>query len=702
MNPSPLFRIYLPLLLVLVAVISGCRKGTQLAYAQAPLISNFYVQVESESAAVQFDISDPLEREWEAWIYFSDDLGTYWQPITPVKDGENQIPLAPPFEPVNTLWSYRGDLSHLPQADVLLEIRLLDLDGAIHANAQSDPLSIGDPNPPVVHSITVPSGPEGGPIPISAVVSDAEQDHVSIELEWSLSGSEPWFPATLLNDESDLVVPVDIEGTDVEIIWLSHIDTPNVVSPLARVRIIAADASGQHQIQSLPLSLNTIAPQIESLTIGEIPGYLNGSESYLSDSGTEVSFIVSVPNRGSLFSVSWASGLGGATPDPSTLFIESDRVVDGRSVGTNLADLFVITGNFASWTVPEDSPLPTGPMRLSSTIDDLRGNPATAMEYQFQVTLGSASARPFDWHDRWNLDFDRDNYTITINVDSTGNILPAANLGSDGQPDHRQDLVTVGLQSNQQLPAASAVGANTRVELWIEEAVVDRIRTHFGETSLLDGSDLQPRLSFQTSSVNATSFMGIGGDDVEPVSYALGRATYDHKNSTTNDERSAQRGVFTSNMIQFYWNSWTFRNRFEGVLPGFGTPVGEHSLDATVLSASFERLNPSNNSAENQRYDAVWDAIDAWSRIVSVIASHEIGHAVGLCANNHPPTGLFGGVDDADFIGPFTSPYHVDTPGLNVMASALGLTSALVEGDSGYDFNELNRAYLAEWITLEP
>ena len=329
---------------MLVAVISGCRKGTQLAYAQAPLISNFYVQVESESAAVQFDISDPLEREWEAWIYFSDDLGTYWQPITPVKDGENQIPLAPPFEPVNTLWSYRGDLSHLPQADVLLEIRLLDLDGAIHANAQSDPLAIGDPNPPVVHSITVPSGPEGGPIPISAVVSDAEQDHVSIELEWSLSGSDPWFPATLLNDESDLVVPVDIEGTDVEIIWLSHIDTPNVVSPLARVRIIAADASGQHQIQSLPLSLNTIAPQIESLTIGEIPGYLNGSESYLSDSGTEVSFIVSVPNRGSLFSVSWASGLGGATPDPSTLFIESDRVVDGRSVGTNLADLFVITG----------------------------------------------------------------------------------------------------------------------------------------------------------------------------------------------------------------------------------------------------------------------------------------------------------------------------------------------------------------------
>ena len=35
------------------------------------------------------------------------------------------------------------------------------------------------------------------------------------------------------------------------------------------------------------------------------------------------------------------------------------------------------------------------------------------------------------------------------------------------------------------------------------------------------------------------------------------------------------------------------------------------------------------------------------------------------------------------------------------MSSALGLTSALVEGPAGYRFNELNQAYIAEWIVLE-
>lgn len=700
--PFPLLRLFLSLLCLLLTVIAGCRKGQNLAEAQVPLILDFEVQIELESASVQFDIMDPLERDWQAWIFFSDDLGSQWQPITPVREGENQIPLTPPFEPVHTAWSYRGDLSSLPQADVMLEVRLLDTDGVVRAQQQSEPLSIGNPNPPVVQSITVPTGPEGGPIPISAVISDPEQDHISIQLEWSLSGVEPWYPATLASNESELVIPVDTEGTSVELSWLSHIDTPNVVSPFARVRISASDASGEHLLQSLPISLNTVPPQIESLTIGKIPDYLNGSESYLTDSDQEISFIISVPSRGSLISVSWASGLGGATPEPSTLFVSSDQGIAGRSAGSNLADLFTIAGDTASWKVPVQTPLPLGPMTITSTIEDSRGNPSPPSQYHFQVTPGSAPARPFDWHDRWQLDFERDNYAITLELDTSGDLYPMATLGSDGQPDHWQDLLTVGLQSNQSLPAADAVGANSRVKLWIEDAVLQRVRDHFGEDSLPDGQNLQPLLTFQTSSVNATSFIGIGGDDAEPVSYALGRASYDHRNSSGNDERASQRGVFTSNMIQFYWNSWTFRNRFAGVLPGLGTPVGEHYFDGTVLSASFERLDPTNSTTENQRYDEIWDAIDAWSRIVSVIASHEVGHAVGLCANNHPPTGLFGGVDSADFTGPFSSPYHVDTPGLNVMASALGLTSALVEGDSGYRFNELNRAYIAEWITLEP
>lgn len=702
MNSIPLLRIHIPLLCLLLLINSGCRNGKTLAEVQPPLILDFAVHIELDSAAVQFNVEDPLERHWEAWIYFSDDLGNEWRPITPVRAGENIIPLTPPFQPVHTLWSYRGDLSSLPQADVMLEVRLIDSDGTPRANMRSEALSIGNPTPPTLHSLTVPSGPEGGAIPISVVVTDQDHDHVSINLEWSISGVAPWQQATLDSDDHELIIPVDGEGTNVDLSWLSHLDTPNVVSPFVRVRITASDASGDQHLISSPISLNTVPPQIESLTVGNIPGYLNGSESYINESDQEVSFIVSVPAHGSQFSIAWESGLGGALPDPQTLFVAADQDIGERSAGSNLADWFTIKDNGAKWQVASETPLPIGALQLTSSIEDVRGNPSDTLVYQFQITPGAAQSRPFDWHDRWQLDFDRDNYSISLNQNSSGTYYPQATLGSDGLADHHQDLITVGLQSVTPLAAANAIGANSRVELWIKESILNRVRHLFGENTLQGESSLQTQLSFQTSSVNATSFIGIGGDDAEPVSYALGRASYDHKNSTPNDERSSQRGVFTSNMIQFYWNSWTFRNRFTGVLPGLGTPVSEHILDSSVLSQSFERLDPSNSNSENQRYDEIWDAIDAWSRIVSVIVAHEVGHAVGLCANNHPPTGLFGGVDDAEFLGPFTSPYHVDTPGLNVMASALGLTSALVEGEAGYKFNTLNRAYIAEWITLEP
>ncbi|NRA74490.1 MAG: hypothetical protein HRU16_01000, partial [Planctomycetes bacterium] len=97
MYTRPLVRIHLLMLLSLLAAVAGCRRGSHLAEAQAPLFENFAVEVELDTVSVQFEVSDPQERDWQAWIYFSDDLGTQWQQITPVREGENQIPLSPPF-----------------------------------------------------------------------------------------------------------------------------------------------------------------------------------------------------------------------------------------------------------------------------------------------------------------------------------------------------------------------------------------------------------------------------------------------------------------------------------------------------------------------------------------------------------------------------------------------------------------------------
>ncbi|MDE0959541.1 MAG: hypothetical protein OSB09_02045 [Planctomycetota bacterium] len=700
--PNPLFFRSIGLLIISIMLLAcGCQKKSASAQAAAPLIENFTVQIQSTSATVGFEVVDPAERIWDAWIFYSDDLGQQWQSVTPVSGNEGVIVLIPPFESVETEWSFRGDLATLPQADILIEVRLLDLEGAVHASHRSAPLSIGETTPPVVGSVTIPTGAVGGPIPVNSSISDADGDYFTVHLEWSLDGNEPWSSATL-ETEDEVVIPGDKGISQVELIWNSHIDTPGVVSPFARVRVVATDASGSSSAVSPYIALNTIAPSVDSITIGEIPAYLNGSEPYYDASETPIPFILSIPTIGTMLQVDWSAGLGGAAADPASLSIMADQVLANREAGTNLADLFTIEGTSAIWRVTETEPLTAGLLTITAHIDDVRGNPAATQQYQLQVNPASSAALPFDWQDRWNIDFSRDNFSIGWQLDSAGVMTPFSTTGADGVADHRQDLLTIGLQSDQPTSASAAAGCDLRVRMWVEQAILERIQLLYGEGSLIDGQDLQPQLRFQISSVNSTSALGIGGDDLDSNSYALGRATFDFRNGSANDERAANRGVFTSNMVQFYWNSWTFRSRFQEVLPDLGVAVGEHPLDAMVLGTGFERLDPANSSSENQRYDGVWDAIDAWSRIVSVVAAHEIGHAVGLCANGAPPTGLFGGVSNADFTGPFTTSFHVDTPGLNVMSSALGLTSALVEGQSGYRFNELNEAYIAEWTTLEP
>ena len=168
--PNPRFFRAIGLLIISIVLLAcGCQKKSASAQAAAPLIEIFTVQIQSTSATVGFDVVDPAERIWDAWIFYSDDLGQQWQSVTPVSGNEGVIVLIPPFESVETEWSFRGDLATLPQADILIEVRLLDLEGAVHASHRSAPLSIGETTPPVVGSVTIPTGAVGGPIPSTAV-----------------------------------------------------------------------------------------------------------------------------------------------------------------------------------------------------------------------------------------------------------------------------------------------------------------------------------------------------------------------------------------------------------------------------------------------------------------------------------------------------------------------------------------------------
>jgi hypothetical protein len=95
------------------------------------------------------------------------------------------------------------------------------------------------------------------------------------------------------------------------------------------------------------------------------------------------------------------------------------------------------------------------------------------------------------------------------------------------------------------------------------------------------------------------------------------------------------------------------------------------------------------------------DAVDSLARVVATILAHEIGHSIGLVANGAPSPGLFGGEYNASFAGPYTTDYHIDTPGNNIMAAAISFTSAIASGSNVPHFNEMNMAYLLERILVE-
>ena len=85
---------------------------------------------------------------------------------------------------------------------------------------------------------------------------------------------------------------------------------------------------------------------------------------------------------------------------------------------------------------------------------------------------------------------------------------------------------------------------------------------------------------------------------------------------------------------------------------------------------------------------------------IAVVLAHEIGHSIGLVANSEPSSGLFGGEYNAAFSGPYTSTFHLDTPGNNIMAASISFTGSIATGSNASAFNDLNTAYLLHRLLL--
>ena len=122
------------------------------------MIDFFTVQVEGEEAAVDFTIVDPTESEWTATIHFSEDLGQHWALSLFRFTARYRNTALPPFSLSKGSGTAENDLSSIPQADVLLEVRIKDMNGEVVNSLQSDTISIGESEAPVYTSVEVPSG----------------------------------------------------------------------------------------------------------------------------------------------------------------------------------------------------------------------------------------------------------------------------------------------------------------------------------------------------------------------------------------------------------------------------------------------------------------------------------------------------------------------------------------------------------------
>ncbi len=686
--------------LLLAGCGSGGGGGSSAAVAPPPVsVRNIAVSPNPSGTTIQFEIMSPDNHDVSLDLEFSEDRGLTYHAAS--VGGTTEGVSAEATGSTHALvWYPQPDLETLDQADLRLRIVPTDaVTGDVGSSAASEVFLLGDNGPPVAHSVTPPPGTHGGEITIDYTVSDPNGDVVGLRLEYSVGGTT-WHNGTATDGEDGWsAVTTETTPTQRSVVWDSQADLPGVVSNDVFVRLTPIDVVDGTPATSAAMSVHLVAPTFERLTVGEIPSTMNGSTSYTDSQGDLVEHVLSTPADDIQLSVAYGTLPTGSAIDVSSLAITANRQLGDVAPGENLASLFAPDADGGAWVIPGSHASGLGLISFHASIRDTYGNISNELELTLRIVPASGGIRPFDVSDAWWLDFESDMFSTSYSGGAVVSITTSAN--PNGVADFLEDLEILGLRTVSPTDASASANTNLRIRNWVLTETKGRLDELYGREFDGSGSGFHPHLSFSLSSGDTQSSIRIGGDDLG-AGFTLGRAQFDYRNASGNNNRSVGLGVFTTNMIQFYVNSsFSFRNRFDPLIPGRGTPAGEDAIDHYVLSESFDRLNPSNTSEQNERYDDIASAIDALARSTAVVLAHEIGHSIGLCANNPPPLGLFGGTTTPTFAGPYTTPYHFDSPGNNIMAAALSFSTSLISTSTGYRFNELNEAYLREWIALE-
>jgi len=512
----------------------------------------------------------------------------------------------------------------------------------------------------------------------------------------------------------------------------SLLTTVNV--SVAGIRDIGNNAALSSQNFSFTIGTDAVAPTLTNVTVDGIPDHLNGSAA--NGGNSPGGGRLQVPQDGFTIDMSYTdAGGSGVSRTIADFSITANVTVGTVASGQNLATGFPathvhVTDTSASFLVPSTMTFPVGAVTLTVRVRDIVGNQSAAVTYTIGVIAATTAITPLEGSpDVWNLYFNRDHETTVFNfpgndITSTNNDLVSPNSIAD----FTEDLTAHGFMGGAGSTNLVSSGGGLQMQQAARNWIINRILYHCHRTYGLhvpytDGNN-NPGFAAIMNSANPSSTIEsvnvrfVNSDAVPstsvprmafggiPGTIVLGRAGFNVNNTnraedngvttaqtnlgcfTLNDMFSAWNGTppsSTSNMFTYYDEITPFAGAT------VGNPIGTDANDPFILDP---QQNPATfTGTRATRYRKVVRAMDAFALQWAVVASHEIGHSLGLIADGAPGTGLYGGV--AVFTGSTAghvslAPYQTGI-GQNIMNPSISFEAS----QSRFTlFNELALAYL--------